>query len=687
MIKRFLYIPLLIFFAIGCTQEDDLLSSGTELGNPVTLSFDVTSDIAVGNNLKATEGTSEYDIKPQIRSLEVWVFDSKGIFVDCAAANLKSSHDRDYNFDVVLHSIKSSCRVHLVANFSILDRFDTEFKGRTESSVFSSLRLDSNNLHYPYIPMWNYLDLTGGIDASTEFTSADDPSIKLFSSVSFVVLKTVEKFYPKFNGTFEPISYALYNRCSEGLIAAYDVNSVSGSKLQFDHSGLCQVPNSIDRGIPKESDFVPIDQPLVAFDQNNNDAQFTDYPYVILKCKVNGNIKYAKIDIVELIIDIDNENVSYERFDIRRGRKEVVEISGLKDLNLLPNTIEDAVRALPHNNVSLAPQLMSNPVVDYVDMRLKLENVKYVTAPLEARTVKLDDGSTREYNVKISAQYFSIKSQDVNDELSDEAISNLDQNNKMIKCMVFDKDPNRLIENCFVKVNKDTHKADIYVKFSPNIPTNISDEMKNGKILVYVQGYPELMRLVNFTCVPKLDLKAEINPGLYNICIDLPNPDYTPPSEGPWGDPPKKRYMDMRSFFSVELTLPKEYTEDALPIDFIIFTDKLFPSYNYMLYEMYQNDYMGSKISYRFRLYSFRDEDITTNPDGSHTLIKRFETSQYLDLEKYEKGEYKLQIQTIPYRVFSNFGPATFHYKAPDPNDDKSYCLEAKFKFRKPSNL
>lgn len=341
--KRLLYIILFPLFLFGCTKEQ----SGEHLEdcrekNQVTF----TVNIPDYNTLRAIEENESV-----IKTLELWVFNESGLFLQRSVATVRNEGGGRYSFTAQVNKSIEKRKIHFVANYTLPEATAAAWIGRDERDVIPSIEV---GLSQPIV-MWKRLEF-----ASVAVENQDLGTVELLRNKGKFMLEVAQ------TSGLENVFYVLYRNHGMGTIAPF----ANGA---FDEHALTPLTSAVV-GVLGDADFIPAGQPLYAYEQSNqSDAQM--HPYLIIKARFKNypgaGFRYFKLDLVN--------NDKTKRFDIKRNWLLKVILKKVKDIpNAGHQTLAKALKAIPDNNFALSEEMQQYPSFSDGEGVLKVEKTNYV---------------------------------------------------------------------------------------------------------------------------------------------------------------------------------------------------------------------------------------------------------------------------------------------------------------------
>ena len=311
----------------ACTMRDTALSPQDSEKVTVRFGVDVpnfTTSRAVGID------------ENKINSLELWVFDKDGHFLERAKAeNIQSSDNKTYSYEAKMTPAPEGCIIHFVANKSLGD--DTKvltLTGKNESDVLFSIDGTSDG---KVMTMW------GRKEYKEVKKDTDLGEVQVLRNMAkFGLVVTTDKL--------TDVTYALYRTYDKGSIAPFDPTDLKDPfKLPSDN--VVTTPTELagvnlinsDKWIePKEGSY------HYGYERKNADAK--EISCLIVKATYEGAVCYYKIDFV---------NTDKVRYDILRNHFYKVTINDVRAKGY--KSSEEALKGLAANNLALSEEIQSFP--------------------------------------------------------------------------------------------------------------------------------------------------------------------------------------------------------------------------------------------------------------------------------------------------------------------------------------
>lgn len=328
--KKLLYILFLPLLMLSCTKEKDMPIPGDEA--VVRFSLD-QSDF---NSLRSR---SYEDL---IQTLELWVFDEQGLFVEKAK-------DVQYNassnsFTAKISKSLSPRIIHFIVNYTLAN--EASWVGHDEKEMVPALSVGTQP---NYLHMWarkRYEKIEGNDNWQT-----------------ITVRRNMAKFCLAINtNKLKEVEYSLYNTFDKGTLAPFDPTETNPD-LAFKKDFVTEPAGAV---FDNQKGFKPVGSGnFYGFERKNSViAAGEQISCLIIKAKYLGSstFSYYKIDFVD-------HNDKTKRYDIIRNHFYKVTINDVFRAGF--PTIEAALSGAAANNIALSEELQMYP--SFSDGKGKIE--------------------------------------------------------------------------------------------------------------------------------------------------------------------------------------------------------------------------------------------------------------------------------------------------------------------------
>lgn len=410
----------------------------------------------------------------KIETLELWVFDKDGHFLERAKAeNIKSTDNKTYTYEAKMTPAPDGCIIHFVANKSLGEDV-TSLIGKNESDVLFSIDGTSDG---NVMTMWG--------------RKKYDQEIKKDSDLGTVeVLRNMAKFRLVITGEatskLTDVTYALYRTYDKGSIAPFDPTDLKDPfKLPSDNvvttptepAGI-KLINS-DKWIePKEGSY------HYGYERKNADAK--EISCLIVKGTYKGE---GMLSPEECYYKIDFVNTDKVRYDILRNHFYKVTINDVRAKGY--KSREEALKGLAANNLALSEEIQSFPTFSDGKGKLEVKGDKTFFAVVNG-----------DNELKFHVDYYSdFKNQ-----------SSKTENSKLT--FKWEKKDDGSING---EPTNDNGEITVPLK---QIPTNGGS--LTSELIIGVKDNPELKRLVRIQVRPQFDLTVTTEYTTINNTQDTP---------------------------------------------------------------------------------------------------------------------------------------------------------------------
>ncbi len=314
----------------ACTMRDTALSPKDS--EKVTIRFGVdvpnfTTSRAVGID------------ENKIETLELWVFDKDGHFLERAKAeNIKSTDNKTYTYEAKMTPAPDGCIIHFVANKSLGDDV-TSLIGKNESDVLFSIDGTSDG---NVMTMWG--------------RKKYDQEIKKYSDLGTIeVLRNMAKFRLVITGEatskLTDVTYALYRTYDKGSIAPFDPD-----KKEFTEGAVTEPAGASLINYDKDGQWLKADAGQYHYGYERKNADAKEISCLIVKGTYKGE---GMLSPEECYYKIDFVNTDKVRYDILRNHFYKVTINDVRAKGY--KSREEALKGLAANNLALSEEIQSFP--------------------------------------------------------------------------------------------------------------------------------------------------------------------------------------------------------------------------------------------------------------------------------------------------------------------------------------
>lgn len=320
----------------------------------------------------------------KINSLELWVFDKDGHFLERAKAEnvTKTSENLyTYTFEAKMTPAPDGCVIHFVANKSLgEDAKVLTLTGKNESDVLFSVDGTSDG---KLMTMWG----RHTYDKVEKDTNLGNVEV-LRNMVKFGLEITSEA-----TNKLKDVTYALYRTMDKGSIAPFDPTDkqfTEGFITEPAGTSFYQPKEGVDWKTPGEFHY--------GYERKNADAE--QIACLIIKGTYQSDSKpsYYKIDFVDA-------KDKTKRYDLTRNHFYKVTINDVLERGY--STVAEALSGLSANNKALSEEIQSFPTFSDGKGKLEVDKTLYVIV----------DENTKEFtfNVKYFPDYNKVdtKNQDI----------------------------------------------------------------------------------------------------------------------------------------------------------------------------------------------------------------------------------------------------------------------------------
>ncbi|WP_373811377.1 hypothetical protein [Porphyromonas macacae] len=482
--KRFLYIILFPLLFWSCTQGKEGELAG-ERGDLITFSVKMP-DYQILRSGAEDESA--------INSLELWIFNEQGLFTQRSHAKVQSLGGGKYAFTARVNKSKAKRTIHFVANYSLPEDKIADWLGRDERELIPAIERTKDEAFV----MWQ----------RKEYELIEDKQdlgpVSLLRNKAKILLVVT-------TGDLLDVSYALHNNTRKGTIAPFD-------GISFNEQHVTPVMSN-PLYDTQESDFVPAETPIFAYEQSNQENVDT-HPYLLIKARLKGQaeFRYFKLDLV------DSKEKS-QRFDIKRNQLLKIIINGVKGApEVGRKTLEEAKRAIPDNNFALSEEMQPYPSFSDGKGLLRVEKPSFVVV----------DGVR---SLTFKASYYPDKGK-------------LKTQNNQIE--VIRKPNDKIITNASVSSD-----GMVTLQFAA-LPKGV---IYNSEVIVRVKGQGDLQRRV------KIQIRDKYN----FVSIRANHTDVS-------NNNPCSVWKSQGSPMTIKLKLPKDFSKALLPLRIRFFTEHFYPN-------------------------------------------------------------------------------------------------------------
>lgn len=319
--KNLIYAVLVSLLMVACTSHNEAPRNETE---QIKVQFEVNlPDFSMLKSIGLDENT--------IASLELWVFDKDGHFIENAVASNLSNSGGIYTYEAMVTPAPEGAVIHFVANKSLTNV--TSQIGKDEGEVLFSV---TGNTNGTTIPMW----------ARKEYASVaentDLGEVKL--------IRTMAKFALTVNAAeLSDVSYSLYNTYDRGTIAPFNPELISTNPFVI--GTPTELPGSV---FDNTNAFQSADGNHFFYGYERQNANAQVISCLIIKAKYNNEPTYSyyKIDFVKA-------SDKTQRYNIIRNHFYKITVNEARQRGY--DTIEAALTGAAANNLALSEEVQMYP--------------------------------------------------------------------------------------------------------------------------------------------------------------------------------------------------------------------------------------------------------------------------------------------------------------------------------------
>lgn len=369
--KKLLYIlllPLLVF--ASCTKEQDV--STLEGEAIVRFSLD-QSDFSP---------LREASYEDKINTLELWVFNEQGLFIEKAKELQYNATNRSYTAKISKSTLPRI--IHFVVNYELQN--EAQWVGHDEKEMVPALTVQKNTDH---LYMWarkKYNQISGNEDLQT-----------------VAVRRNMAKFSLVINtDKLSDVTYSLYNTFDKATLAPFD--PAETDREQAFKQNFVTEPAGVN--FDNNMAFKPVGDGnyFYGFERKNSViAAGGDISCLIIKAKYESSTEFSfyKIDFVDA-------NDKTKRYDIIRNHFYKVTINDVLKAGFA--TIEEALAGAAANNLALSEELQMYPSFSDGKGRLEVDRTYWAfTSGQQTGTIKAnyypDVTSLTTQNANITVNY------------------------------------------------------------------------------------------------------------------------------------------------------------------------------------------------------------------------------------------------------------------------------------------
>ena len=295
MKKIYFILTCFILALFTACQEDDFGSKATLQEGESLFTFSLPEPVVASRADLGEAGSQPID------NLHILVFNEQGFFLANATATVSKQTSTDGECTANLPVSNRKCRLHFVANYTA---YKTYSSIDTESSVIGSMVTGNNQDAY-----WGMVEVD---NIPVNGLTLDKP-VELIRNFAKISLKSVAE-------ELEVISYTVYNKASEGLVAPFnpqkgtfadfinvsDANPYEDFKQKNpDYHATTMGDIQVNELEPEDS-WKKIAESYYVYERNQDNS---DIPTaLIVKAHYNGGNGaegnyYYKLDIVQFMSD------------------------------------------------------------------------------------------------------------------------------------------------------------------------------------------------------------------------------------------------------------------------------------------------------------------------------------------------------------------------------------------------
>ncbi len=362
--KKLLYLLLIPLLALSCTREQEPVQ-----GESVQVRFSLDQ-----SDFSSLRQRGYEDL---INSLELWVFDEQGLFVEKAKEVVYNPSAM--SFTAKISKSEAPRIIHFVTNYTLAN--EANWVGHDEKELVPSLTVETNDSH---LYMWSrkkYSQIVGN-------DNLGEIAVRR-NMAKFALSVTTHKL--------TDVTYTLRNTYDKGTLAPFD--PAETDREQTFKKDYVTEPGGVSFANNKV--YQSIDNFFYGFERKNSIiAAGENISCLIVKAKYDGssNFSYYKIDFV------DKEDKT-KRYDIIRNHFYKVTINDVRKPGYA--TEAEALAGAAANNLALSEELQMYPSFSDGKGRLEVDKTYLAfTANQTTGTLQVkyypESGSTQTANDRIT---------------------------------------------------------------------------------------------------------------------------------------------------------------------------------------------------------------------------------------------------------------------------------------------
>lgn len=321
--KNYIYILLGLCLALfSCSPKNE--KSDLKKAEKTTIRFGIDLPNFAIRSL-------EQQNEDKIETLELWVFDQDGHFVEKSKAVLESGT----TYEAAISPSSEPRIIHFAANCKMME--ENKWVGKNEAEVLTTIPANSDGT---FIPMWARIKVN------------DVKKNDLLGNIS--LLRSMVKFSLSVSASnLRDVTYSLYNTLDKGTLSPFNPNAANNDAA-FDRS--LRIPTEPAGAVfQNDKAFQAADGShfFYAYERKNGDEK-TPISCFILKAKYKSDAEYSyyKIDFVD-------HNDKTKRYDLIRNHYFKVGVSEVRARGY--KSIEEALNGVAANNLSLSENFQVFP--------------------------------------------------------------------------------------------------------------------------------------------------------------------------------------------------------------------------------------------------------------------------------------------------------------------------------------
>lgn len=286
-----------------------------------------------------------------IGSLELWVFDRDGHFLERAIATNITPDGGKYTFEAMMTPAPDGCIIHFVANKSFSGD-PLNFIGRDEAEVLFAV---SGNSEGGKMTMWARKEFTTPIAENTDLGEVQ-------------LIRNMVKFGLVVNSPkLQEVTYALYRTWDKGSIAPFNPDKLATNP--FDTNDMVPTEPAGVAYADYSSNWLSADGSAFHYGYERKNKDAAEIACLIIKAKYDGDTSYSyyKIDFV---------NTDKVRYDLIRNHFFKVTINDVRQRGYA--SVNAALAGTAANNLALSEQIQMYPTFSDGKGQLDVERTFFV---------------------------------------------------------------------------------------------------------------------------------------------------------------------------------------------------------------------------------------------------------------------------------------------------------------------